>query len=127
LLLLLVHHEVLHDLEVRLCFHHDRLCYRLDLLTLRSATLGLVTFAQAQVGIFVRRMLNFLRIRASRGCETDLDHHLLKILLVLLGHHLFRHQIRRAPHDLLLRVHLWVCMPSLYVLYGYNCSAEMLL
>jgi hypothetical protein len=45
LLLLLVHREVLHDLEVRLCPHHDRLCYRLDLLTLRSATLGLISFA----------------------------------------------------------------------------------
>jgi aminoglycoside phosphotransferase len=48
LLLLLVHREVLHDLEVRLCPHHDRLCYRLDLLTLRSATLGLISFARVQ-------------------------------------------------------------------------------
>jgi hypothetical protein len=50
LLLLLVHLAVLHDLAVRLCPHHDRLCYRLDLLTLRSATLGLIIFAQLQVG-----------------------------------------------------------------------------
>jgi hypothetical protein len=120
LLLLLVHHEVLHDLEVRLCPHHDRLCYRLDLLTLRSATLSLTTFAQAQAWNLATPNLNLLRIRASRGSETDLDHRLLKILLALLGHHLFRRQIRRVRRGLLPHVHLWVCMPSLCMLYGYN-------
>jgi hypothetical protein len=121
LLLLLVHLAVLHDLEVRLCPHHDRLCYRLDLLTLRSATLGLITFAQIRkAGNSAIRNLNFLRIRAARGCETDLDHRLLKILLVLLGHPLFLHRNRRVHHGLLHLVRLWVCMPSLCMLKGYN-------
>jgi hypothetical protein len=44
----------------------------------------------------------------------------LKILLVLLGHHLFHRRNRRVPHGLLHLVRLWVCMPSLCMLMGYN-------
>jgi hypothetical protein len=47
-----------------------------------------------------------LRIRAARGCETDLVLHLLKILHVLHGHHLFLPRNRRDRHDLLHRVRL---------------------
>jgi len=82
--------------------------------------LVLTTFAQAQAGNLATQRLNFLRIRAAWRCETDLDHRLLKILLVLLDHRLFRHRNRRVRRGLPPRVHLWVCMPSLCMLYGYN-------
>jgi hypothetical protein len=44
----------------------------------------------------------------------------LKILLVLLDHHLVHRRNRRVHHGLLHLVRLWVCMPSLCMLMGYN-------
>jgi hypothetical protein len=76
--------------------------------------------ANTQAGNSATQNLNLLRIRAARGCETDLDHRLLKILLVLLGHPLFLHRNRRVRHGLRHLVRLWVCMPSLCMLKRYN-------
>jgi hypothetical protein len=63
----------------------------------------------------------------SRGCQTDLCHHLSRNRLVLLCHHLHvLRQIHLVLHDLHRHGLLWVCMPSLVVLLRNDWRVELI-